>query len=136
MQVNAPEAVNLTVELLPHMGSDLQPSLSLRSTCDDAFSEGGCVRGGQFLTGARLVRTRLAPGTYYVLVDGHADTRGAFTLRASVAAPAAPPANDACGAVPEELVLNPATGALRVTGSTYDAFDDAAGSCSADGAQP
>ena len=58
--------------------TDFDAAVSLRAACLDAASELGCASSGA-LGDALLVRD-VAPGLYYVIVDGVAGTQGAFSL--------------------------------------------------------
>lgn len=86
---------DLTLDVSPVAGSLLRPVLVVRRACAPTIftDELLCLeRAGS----ATATLPRLAPGTYFVWVDGTAGTSGAFTLTATLGPPTSPPPNDAC----------------------------------------
>lgn len=127
LTLTTPQDVSLTVT--PEPGSPrFWPAVTLEGPATSCASatELGCAAAVGPATPATLTTTRLAPGTYYIWVDGADLSEGSFQLRAAVTAPTPAPANDVCtGAVP--LVFD--AGVAQAQGTLFAAGDDHAGPC-------
>lgn len=99
--------------------------VSLRSDCDDPQTELKCAKNTQGYPAAFTFK-RLAPGTYYLWVDGSAKG-GAFALDVRTFTPKAPPPNDWC---PSATALSFNGDVAVIDGDTTKATDDYRGSCS------
>ena len=118
-----PSRVKATVT--PQMGSPLDPLLSIRSACAVAASEvpGGCANATQGPgTTEVLDLPNLAPGTYYLIVDGADVAQGGFTVKVDLLPPVLPP-GDVCS-MPIALTPN-----QTLMGNTAGATDDYTPSC-------
>ncbi|MGI5864824.1 MAG: hypothetical protein ACOX6T_22630 [Myxococcales bacterium] len=108
------------------------PVLRLASSCEPTGEDVVCrssPNSGGSGAFATFNYTYLAPGTYYLWIDGNDTTRGDFRLEVTLNAPIAPAANDTCdGAEPLSFV-----GATAIAeGSLYGARPSGSGSCGGD----
>lgn len=117
------------VRLVEH-SDDVSPVLHVRYACTDPQSEAAC---GEPVgsTGDAVVTAVLNPATYTVFADAREpDTSGRYTLSLETAPPhGSGVAGDGCGDAPGLLG---ATGGT-VSGDTFAARDDVAGSCAKPG---
>jgi hypothetical protein len=105
---------------------DVTPVVHVRRACPDEQSEVACGESGAG-SGDAAITAVMEPGTYAVFADAHdRDAAGRYTLSFETASPAGSgTSGDACGdAVP--LALGPSG---SVSGDTFTARDDVAGSC-------
>lgn len=106
---------------------DSRLDLSLDATFDAALAvtTGDCATGTPVACAdgrrAALSLPALAPGTYWIWVDGWRSESGTFTLTSTTTAAPPVPANDTCGAA--ELV-ELSQGAVTRGGQTLRALDD------------
>jgi hypothetical protein len=103
---------------------EVTPVVHIRRACPDEQSEVACGEAGA-ASGDAVVTGVFDPGTYTVFADAHdRDAAGRYTLQADVAPLAgASTSGDACG---DAIALGAGP---SVTGDTFFARDDVAGSC-------
>jgi hypothetical protein len=118
------------VRLVEH-SDDLSPVVHVRRACRDEESETAC---GEALPGTKdaVVAAVMDAGAYTVFADARErDTSGAYTLSLETASPEGTGvAGDGCG---DAAPLSAAAGSL-VSGDTFAARDDVAGTCGGAGA--
>ncbi|MHB8876801.1 MAG: hypothetical protein ACYC8T_24155 [Myxococcaceae bacterium] len=104
--------------------SALRPVLELRSACEGApaATRLGCSYMNDGAPNARLNR-EVPAGTYWLWVDGDAESAGAFELQVFADAPAP---GDTCGTA---RVVPSFTGSTELTGDTRLSQSDSAASC-------
>jgi hypothetical protein len=114
------------VRLVEH-SDDVSPVLHVRYACVDADSEAACGEATG-AAGDAVVTGVFDPATYTVFADAReSESAGRYTLSLETAPPdGAGVAGDGCG---DALALLGATGGT-VSGDTFSARDDLAGSCS------
>jgi hypothetical protein len=103
------------------------PVISIRSVCTSEMpsDEVTCNELGPGM--AVTVDAVLMPGTYWVWVDGYANSAGAFTLQVTLSPPPTPPANENCTST--QALPAFANNMVSVTGDLRAAADDTAGTC-------
>jgi hypothetical protein len=110
---------SVSVSLVPNTVS-YRPAFYLRKACGSKLQtdELVCALAASPGTSANTALANLPAGTYFLWVDGMANTAGDYTLTVTQGPIVPPPANDTCSA---PVVLKPAT---SVQGSTVGARDD------------
>jgi hypothetical protein len=129
--LTAPSHVSIALDVRAASGSPLHPIVGVYAdpvcTHSLAATQAECGFGDPLYPDrAALVLPDVPAGSYPMWIDGMPGTQGAFTLRASMGAAIAVPANDTCGVltVPELI------GAQSLGGDTRGAANDvAAPSC-------
>ncbi|MBI5488837.1 MAG: putative metal-binding motif-containing protein [Deltaproteobacteria bacterium] len=117
-----PHRLTITATLSPAVYSTY---VSLTRTCGDSSTEIACGSG----SAATLTRNFLDAGTYFIAVDGSAESP--FTLDVRLEPPVYPPANDTCAGA-EDV---PAGGGL-VSGTLLSASDHYVPTCAGAGRYP
>jgi hypothetical protein len=122
--------VRSRVRVLEH-SDDVSPVVHLRRACRDEQSETAC---GEAQPGVRdaVVTGLMDPGAYTVFADARErDSSGAYTLSLETAPPeGSGVAGDGCG----DAVPLPGAAGSMVSGDTFAARDDVAGTCGGAGA--
>ncbi|HEY3446112.1 MAG TPA: hypothetical protein VGK67_07080 [Myxococcales bacterium] len=124
-----PKTVEITVNR--GAGSTYHQAVYVRSDCATTSSEKACA---PYSSGGSTVKMKsLAPGKYYVIVDGEDGSAGDFQLTMTMSTPPPAPANDKCdsaGVGAMAITLDSATGHGEVTAQdSTDAVADTKGSC-------
>ncbi len=125
LHVTQPSRARITMR-----SDDFPPVLHMRKTCADAASEVGCADDA-IADGAAVLSATLDPGDYGVFADAvPADAHGHYTVAAEItSAQGTGVAGDACA---DALPLGPHD--AEISGDTFAARDDVAGSCGGAGA--
>jgi hypothetical protein len=128
-EIAVPSLQSLALDLQAAAGSTLLPVMALRrpGACPSGAPTDELVCGfgdPEFSDRAVYNLPALDPGSYFLWVDGDLGSQGAFSLRASLGPPVAPPVNDDCFGTP--VLLQPRVG---VSGDTRGAANDSMGDC-------
>ncbi|MGC4116074.1 MAG: hypothetical protein QM765_16115 [Myxococcales bacterium] len=129
-EITGTDPKNVEISLNRLAGTTYQPVFYVRSDCasSSASLELACE---PYTSGGSYVRLKnVAPGKYYIIVDGEDETEGDFQLNVGITTPPPPPTNDNCGTAGAGATELTFVGDVaNTTGTTLSGTDDYQGSC-------